>query len=164
MEAGIEAPGPTLMFNMSKVFEALLATRLWRVLPDCSVDQQTYYRFGLDGRLMLRPDLVVRRRGQTILVVDAKWKRIGSSADVADADLRQTFVYALIPGLKDAALVFPKLDVAVPAVHEVRVAVGSGVSAHLWQVAVIAPDWVELDDDLSRLGERAAHASYSGQT
>jgi 5-methylcytosine-specific restriction enzyme subunit McrC len=154
-EAGVEAPGPTLMFDMSKVFEALLATRLRRVLPDCNVDEQASHRFDLDGRFMLRPDLVVRRRGQPMLVHDAKWKRIGSSADVADADLRQAFTYARILGLKDAALVFPKLDAEMPAVQEVRVADGSEVRIHLWQVAVMAPDWSELDNDLGRLGTRA---------
>ena len=79
------------MFDMSRVFEALLAARLRRALPDCSVDEQASHRFDLDGRFMLRPDLVVRRRGQPTLVLDAKWKRMGSSADVADADLRQAF-------------------------------------------------------------------------
>lgn len=154
-EAGVEAPGPTLMFDMSRVFEALLAARLQRVLPDCTVDEQASYRFDLDSRFMLRPDLVVRRRGQPRLVIDAKWKRIGSSADVMDADLRQAFVYARILDLKDAALVFPKLDADARVIQEVRVADGSGVRIHLWQVAIMAPDWTELDDDLDRLGRRA---------
>ena len=96
-EAGIEALGPTLMFNMSKVFEALLASRLRQMLSDCNVDEQASYRFDVDGRFMLRPDLVVRRRGQPILVLDAKWKRVGSSTDVVDADLRQAFAYARNP-------------------------------------------------------------------
>jgi len=151
-EAGVEAPGPTLMFDMSRVFEALLAARLRRVLPDCSVDEQASHRFDLDSRFMLRPDLVVRRRGQPTLVLDAKWKWIGSSADVADADLRQAFAYARILGLKDAALVFPRLDTDVPAVHQVRVADDSGVRIHLWQVAIMVRDWAELDDDLACLG------------
>lgn len=155
-EAGAEAPGPTLMFNMSKVFEGLLAARLRLALPDCSVDEQTSYPFDCDSRFMLRPDLVVRQRGQVTLVVDAKWKRISSSADIADADLRQAFVYARVLGLKNAALVFPKLDVAMPATHEVQVADGSEVRIHLCHVAVASPDWAELDDDLGRLGRRAA--------
>lgn len=161
-EAGVDAPGPTLMFNMSKLFEALLATRLRLVLSDCSVDEQTSCRFDLDGRFMLRPDLVVRHRGQATLVIDAKWKRISSNADVADADLRQAFVYARILGLRNAALVFPKLDIAVPAIHEVRVADGSDVRIHLCHVAVMAPDWAELDDDLGHLGKWVAdHASLT---
>ena len=163
-EAGIETPGPTLMFDMSKVFEALLATRLRRVLSDCDVDEQASHRFDLDGRFVLRPDLVVRRRGQPTLVLDAKWKRIGSAADIADADLRQAFAYARILGVKDAALVFPKLAAHVPAVREVRVADGSEVRIHVWQVAVLAPDWLELDDDLGRLGGRVGVGSSAAPT
>lgn len=163
-EAGIETPGPTLMFDMSKVFEALLATRLRRVLSDCDVDEQASHRFDLDGRFVLRPDLVVRRRGQPTLVLDAKWKRIGSAADIADADLRQAFAYARILGVKDAALVFPKLAAHVPAVREVRVADGSEVRIHVWQVAVMVPDWVELDDDLGRLGARVSVGSSAAPT
>ena len=154
-EVGVEAPGPTLMFNMSKVFEALLAARLRQVLSNCSIDEQASLRFDHDGHFMLRPDLVVRRQGQPMLVLDAKWKRIGSRADVTDADLRQAFTYARVLGLTNAALVFPKLDADVSAVHELQVADGSGVKIHLWKVAVMAPDWAELDDDLSRLGRRA---------
>ena len=89
-----------------------------------------------------------------MLVLDAKWKRIGSSADVADADLRQAFVYARILGLKNAALVFPKLDADVPSLHEVRVADGSDVRIQLLHVAVMTPDWAALDDDLGRLINR----------
>jgi 5-methylcytosine-specific restriction enzyme subunit McrC len=153
--AGVEAHGPTLMFDMSKVFEALLATRLRRVLPECDVDEQASYRFDLDGRFTLRPDLVVRRRGQPMLVLDAKWKRIAYSDDVAAADLRQAFAYARILGVKNAALVFPKLDADVPAVQDVRVADGSEIRIHLSHVAVMTPDWAELDDDLGRLGRWA---------
>lgn len=153
-EAGVEAPGPTLMFDMSRVFEALLAARLRRVLPGCSVDEQTSHCFDRDGHFMLRPDLVVCRRGQPTLVVDAKWKRIGSNADVADADLRQAFAYARILGLKDTALVFPKLDAGVPSIHEVRVADDSGVRIHLCHVVIMAPDWAELDANLRGLERR----------
>ena len=98
------------------------------------------------------------------MVLDAKWKRIGSSADVADGDLRQAFAYAQILGLKDAALVFPKLDAGVRAVHEVRVADGS-------EVRFIFGRWrswrrirPELDDDLGRLGSRAGVGPLSAAT
>jgi 5-methylcytosine-specific restriction enzyme subunit McrC len=154
-EAGVDAPGPTLMFDMSKVFEALLAGRLRRVLPDCDINEQATHRFDLDGRFMLRPDLVVRQRGRPTLVLDAKWKRIGHGDDLVAADLRQAFAYARMLGVKNAALVFPKMDSDMPALREVRVADGSGVKIHLWHVAVMTPDWAELDGDLSRLGSRA---------
>ena len=104
-EAGIEAPGPTLTFDMSKLFEALLASRLRRVLPGCGVDEQTSHRFGQDGRFLLQPDLLVSRHGKPSLVIDAKWKRIAGHSDVVDADLRQAFAYARIPGIQQAALV-----------------------------------------------------------
>jgi hypothetical protein len=61
-------------------------------------------------------------------------------------------------------LVFPKLDAEMPAIQEVRVADGSEVRIHLWQVAVMAPDWSELDSDLGRLGSLAGLGPSSAST
>ncbi|WP_338147331.1 McrC family protein [Neoroseomonas oryzicola] len=154
-EAGAAAPGPTLMFDMSKVFEALLAARLRRTLSGCSVDEQASHRFDIAGEFMLRPDLLVRQGGKPALVLDAKWKRVSGPADVDDADLRQVFAYARILGLTDAALVYPKLNGAGAPLQHVQVADESGVRIHLWQVTVTAAGWNELDSDLGRLGSKA---------
>lgn len=161
-EAGIDSLGPTLLFDMSKVFEALVGRQLRRLLPDCKVDEQGSHRFDLDGQFMLRPDLVIRHQGQPRMVLDAKWKRIGSTADIADADIRQVFAYARILGVQEAALVFPRLDAGASFGHQVRVADGSGVRIHIFQVAVIARDWAELDADLSRVWSHASMGPHPG--
>lgn len=55
------------------------------------------------GDLMLRPDVLVRRRGETRWVLDAKWKRPGPDP----ADLHQVLAYGTVCGVKRVALVYP---------------------------------------------------------
>ena len=69
-----------------------------------------------------------------------------------------------ILGVNNAALIFPKLNSDVLAAQEVRVADGSEVKIQLWQVDVMAPDWTELDKDLSRLANLAGIGSTMGLT
>lgn len=151
-QAGLEAPGPTLIFDMSRVFEALVAARLRWNLPDCGVDEQARHAFDLDGRFTLRPDLVVRRNSQPVLVLDAKWKRITGAGDITDADLRQAYTYARVLGVQNAVLVYPRLADDAPPLREIRIADGSGVQIYLWHVSVMTQGWAGLDEDLARLG------------
>lgn len=55
------------------------------------------------GDLMLRPDVLVRRRGEARWVLDAKWKRPGPDP----ADLHQVLAYATVCGVRRVSLVYP---------------------------------------------------------
>ena len=150
-EAGVEVLGPTLLFDMSQLFEAVLATRLRAVAPGVAVRAQGTHAFDIGRRFRLRPDLVVEQAGRAIMVLDAKWKRISGLSDVDDNDLPQAFAYARVLGLDNAALVYPAMggDAGLP--HSAEVADGSGVRIHLRQVAPATGGWDHADHALRGL-------------
>jgi hypothetical protein len=55
--------------------------------------------------LTIRPDLVVRRAGE-VLVLDAKWKRLPAHALITD-DVYQALSYGTLLGAGRAVLVYP---------------------------------------------------------
>jgi 5-methylcytosine-specific restriction enzyme subunit McrC len=149
----VETPGPTLLFEMSALFEALLGARLRAMAGGCVVYVQDP-RFALDTDrcFPLRPDLVVEVSGVPVLVVDAKWKRLpGGLASVDPSDLRQAFAYARILNTRRAALLYPRLSETGSVNHELVVADGSGVRLILRQVTLPTKGWGALDQELSDL-------------
>jgi len=152
-EAGGDAPGPTLLFEMNALFEALLAARLRAVAAGHNVRLQDA-RFSLDvaGHFGLRPDIVVEVSGVPKIVVDAKWKALTKGlASVEDADLRQAFAYARIFGTSCAALIYPRLAATVAFSHDAIVADDSGVRLVLRQVTLPLGGWACLDAELAVL-------------
>lgn len=89
------------LIDLGRAFERTLAAGLadhigtaWAV--------EAHPGFAL-GDLTLRPDVVVRRRGEARWVLDAKWKRPGPDP----ADLHQVLAYATVCGVTRVALVYP---------------------------------------------------------
>jgi 5-methylcytosine-specific restriction enzyme subunit McrC len=56
--------------------------------------------------VVVRPDVVIERSGQPVLVVDAKWKRLPREGLIHD-DLYQVLAYCTILGARQAVLVYP---------------------------------------------------------
>jgi 5-methylcytosine-specific restriction endonuclease McrBC regulatory subunit McrC len=55
--------------------------------------------------LTIRPDLTIDRDGRTVLVIDAKWKRLPRNAETAD--LYQVLAYGTTLGANGVVLVYP---------------------------------------------------------
>ena len=56
--------------------------------------------------LALRPDLLLQRAGQALLVLDAKWKRL-SATRLVTADVYQVLAYCAALDVRRAVLVYP---------------------------------------------------------
>jgi 5-methylcytosine-specific restriction enzyme subunit McrC len=56
--------------------------------------------------LHIRPDLTIDRHGQPVLVLDAKWKRLGKLPLVTE-NLYQVLAYCTALGARQAVLVYP---------------------------------------------------------
>lgn len=125
--AGAGAPeGVSLLFPMNDLFEAYVAALARRALAPHGVEVQAQGGglFCLDswradaelsggGRLFAtRPDLILRRQGRAIAIVDTKWKAIGHDpADrkrgVAQADVYQIMAYAQLYRVPHLMLLYP---------------------------------------------------------
>ena len=109
--------GHALLFEMNVLFEEYVA-RLWaRALAgtglrvsaqggnrDCLFEKDV-------GRFRTRPDLIVRRGSQIVLIIDTKWKRMTRIDDpkqgVSQADVYQLMAYSRIYDCPHVVLLYP---------------------------------------------------------
>jgi 5-methylcytosine-specific restriction enzyme subunit McrC len=106
-------PAPAFLLEMERLFERYLTRGLIRVLsgePDVEIGVQPSHVVSEPAAgqpdLVMRPDLLVRRRGHPSLIVDAKWKRLSGSPLVTE-DVYQMLAYTAGLGVPRAVLVYP---------------------------------------------------------
>lgn len=120
------ATGFALLFRMNDLFEAYVAARLRHVLAPQGVDviAQGGLRYCLGdwqedqdctGDLfMTRPDILLRRGGKVIGLIDTKWKRLASDPldrkhGVGQADVYQLMAYARLYRCQRLMLLYPEV-------------------------------------------------------
>ena len=113
--------GITLLFAMNDLFEAYIAALAQRALQgsDLTVHSQGGLRYCLmeegengEARFRTTPDILIKRGGQTVVVIDTKWKLIGRNPEdkkrgVSPSDVYQMMAYARIYQCKDVMLLYP---------------------------------------------------------
>lgn len=99
-----ETRGISLMFDMSRLFEAYVARQLKKALAgtDLTVHPQGGRLYCLEesetgaGRFMTKPDILVKRKGMVELIIDTKWKRVAREIDDPKRGVSQTDVYQML--------------------------------------------------------------------
>jgi 5-methylcytosine-specific restriction enzyme subunit McrC len=113
--------GITLLFAMNDLFEAYIAALARRALRnnDLAVHSQGGLRYclmeeGEDGRKRFQttPDILIKRDGQTVMVIDTKWKLIGRNPEdkkrgVSQSDVYQMMAYARLYRCREVMLLYP---------------------------------------------------------
>ena len=109
--------GFALLFEMNILFEEYVARLLARALAGTSlrVTAQGGHRNclfdGETGRFRTRPDLIIRRGNQIVLIIDTKWKRITGTDDpkrgVSQADVYQLMAYGRLYKCPHVMLLYP---------------------------------------------------------
>ena len=109
--------GYALLFEMNVLFEEYVGRLLARALAgtDLRVTAQGGHRDclfeGKTGRFRTRPDLIVRRGSQIVLVIDTKWKRIKAADDpkrgVSQSDVYQLMAYGRLYDCPHVVLLYP---------------------------------------------------------
>ncbi|KRC81305.1 McrC family protein [Sphingomonas sp. Root241] len=114
-----KAPGFSLLFAMNDLFEAYVARVLARALRHTDLrvvaqDRRLYCLAEPSGarRFQVRPDIVVRRGQETVMVIDTKWKRISARIDdpkqgVSQADVYQMMAYGRLYRCPSLMLLYP---------------------------------------------------------
>lgn len=100
--------GRVFLIDLGRAFEGYLAATLTSAMItrlEWLVEAQPEFVIGsVRGTpLVLQPDIVVRREGETQVVLDAKWKHPGPDP----ADLHQILAYGTITGARQVGLVYP---------------------------------------------------------
>jgi 5-methylcytosine-specific restriction enzyme subunit McrC len=113
--------GITLLFAMNDLFEAYVAALARRALlgSDLTVHSQGGLRYCLmeegDGgkeRFQTTPDILIKRNGQVVMVIDTKWKLIGRNPEdkkrgVSQSDVYQMMAYARLYQCREVMLLYP---------------------------------------------------------
>ncbi len=103
--AGAERTHTGFLIDLSRAFERYLANGLsGQLARHSSWELHAQPAFPI-GPTVLQPDILLRQRGESRVVLDAKWK----SAKFAPAaeDLHQILAYATLTGAKHVGLVYP---------------------------------------------------------
>ena len=112
---------PTFLVNMNALVEKYVEIRLRDALHGVlDVTAQLSTTLDMEGRVAMRPDLLLSRRGNPVLVADVKYKAVESLAEVSRADLYQVTSYATALGLHSAALITCGTEPALPEQVTVR--------------------------------------------
>ena len=113
--------GITLLFPMNDLFEAYIAVLAKRAVhgTEWTVRAQLGRLYcliedGKEGKLRFqtRPDLLIKRDHQTVMIIDTKWKRIGhhpedAKSGVSQADVYQMMAYARLYHCPQVMLLYP---------------------------------------------------------
>ncbi|MCX7098946.1 MAG: McrC family protein [Methylococcales bacterium] len=115
---------PSLLFPMEAVFEAFVEKHLSRQLRDSYVlkaqaNNQHLVAHQTQKWFRLKPDILVKDKRKTHLVLDAKWKLLDATKNnarekyqLSQADFYQLFAYGhhYLDGEGDVVLIYPKTD------------------------------------------------------
>jgi 5-methylcytosine-specific restriction enzyme subunit McrC len=112
--------GTALLFEMNALFEEYVGRLISRTLAgtDLTVSLQGGHLFCLTaetisrGLFQTKPDILIRRAGVVIHVIDTKWKRISSRIDdpkqgVSQGDVYQMMAYAQLYRAPRLTLLYP---------------------------------------------------------
>ncbi|MEN0022225.1 MAG: hypothetical protein AAGC61_03010 [Microbacterium sp.] len=129
--------GSTFLLNVAKVYEDFVGSVLQTTLvPDgYEVDLQVSdWRLDTDGKVRMRPDIVISYRGRVVAVADTKYKVWGESdGSPPNADVYQGLAYAITAHVPEVHLLYVSGDVA-PRRYEVA-ATGTVIVAHAVDVS-----------------------------
>ncbi len=158
--------GFSLLFEMNKLFEEYVGRLLKRACAgtDLTVHLQGGRLHCLaelgDGfaptgarRFMTKPDIIVRRGGDAVLIIDTKWKRLSSSIDdpkqgVSQGDVYQMMAYGRLYECSNLILLYP---------HHSALNRPAGVTSR--HAIVSSSDWLTTNTfDLSDLTLASAQA------
>jgi 5-methylcytosine-specific restriction enzyme subunit McrC len=163
-----EAAGSTraysFLVDMNQLYERFieegLRKRLQAIDSSIRVLGQEQRYLDVERRLMIRPDVVVRRGSSTAFVLDAKYILAGDGTMHVDHHA-QLLSYAIRHDVKDVALVYVlKPSLTAPAIDLVTTIRHAGIRVHSWALDLTRePDQIEVGMD--NLAKRVLDVSTS---
>ncbi|MBP3951947.1 McrC family protein [Bacillus suaedae] len=106
-----------LLFSMEKVFEAYVANLMKKELGTdytISTQDKSYHLFDQPKKFRLIPDIVVRKEGSAVFVIDTKWKVLhGNQREnygISQSDMYQMYAYAKKYQATRVVVIYPLND------------------------------------------------------
>jgi 5-methylcytosine-specific restriction enzyme subunit McrC len=109
-----KARSRAILFPMESVYESYIAKQIRRMFGekgwDVSAQDHAFHLFSEPKRFALRPDIVVRRDGLTV-VMDTKWKRLvnldSKNYGISQGDMYQMYAYSKYYNSPEIWLLYP---------------------------------------------------------
>lgn len=155
--------GSAFLLNVAKVYEDFVGTAFQASLRPLGFDvdlQVSDWRLDTDGKIRMRPDIVISRDGQVVAVADTKYKVWGENdGSPPNADVYQALAYAVTANVREVHLLYVSGDVE-PRRYEIE-ATGTTVVAHAVDVrgepAELKARVRAVGDQLIRLRDECRH-------
>jgi len=169
-----EAAGSTracsFLVDMNQLYERFIEEGLRKRLQAADktirvIGQEQRY-LDVENRLMIRPDIVVRRGSSTAFVLDAKYILAGDGTTHVDHHA-QLLSYAIRHNIKDVALVYVlEPSLTPPATDVVRTIRHAEVRIHSWTLDLTRGPQIEagMDDLAERVLDVSLPAAPTGPT
>lgn len=131
------SPGSAFLLNVAKVCEDFVGRVLQATLHPEGFDvdlQVSDWRLDVEGKIRMRPDIVISRLGRVVAVADTKYKVWGEShGSPPNADVYQALAYAVTAGVREVHLLYVSGDME-PRRYEIATT-GTTVMAHAVDVS-----------------------------
>ncbi|MBY6014699.1 McrC family protein [Qipengyuania gaetbuli] len=134
--------GFSLLFEMNTLFEEFVGRTLRRALVGtglqvdlqggrlhCLAELDEEYAATGRRRFMTKPDIMIRRGSERVMIIDTKWKRLAPSIDdpkqgVSQSDVYQMMAYGRIYQCPNLMLLYPhhdgmRIEAGITSRHEV---------------------------------------------
>lgn len=146
-----------LLFPMESIYESYVAQQMKKVFCpagwEVSSQDKGYYLFTEPSRqFALRPDIVCRRDGRTV-IMDTKWKNLinneRANYGISQGDMYQMYAYSQKYGTSEIWLLYPLND-EMRGHDEIKFESGDGTTVRIYfvDVAHIEETLLELRDKL----------------
>lgn len=108
------ASARALLFPMEKVYESYIAKYMKQTFGndgwDVSTQDRGYYLFDSPRKFALRPDIVISKENQ-VIILDTKWKKLvpeaGENYGISQSDMYQMYAYAKKYHTSEIVLLYP---------------------------------------------------------
>ena len=95
-----------LLFDMNKLFESYVGNFIKKSFPGTILQHSEKHLIEYPKSFKLRPDIFLEGK----FIADTKWKIIGSSNDISQANLCQLYAYGKKHECCKLHLIYPKID------------------------------------------------------
>ena len=97
----------TFLVDMNELFERFVTRVLQQRAPrHIVIDEQVTMYLDVDRVIRMRPDILVRKNGETLLIADCKYKKL-HQGDFSNHDVYQMLAYCMAAGIARGALFYP---------------------------------------------------------
>ena len=110
----------TFLVDMNKLFEVFVTEILrTRAKGELTVSEQVELTLAENGRIPIRPDILIGRCGATLLVADCKYKRFQSES-VNNQDYYQVLSYCIATRAQRGLIVYPRQEMFLEQEFRIR--------------------------------------------